>query len=409
MVDEGPLIALVGSAIPRDDDGNDAVDPDKAREARIREACKALGRALADARCRLVVYSSDRYFIEADVIAGYAEVAKTQHCIQFVRPESDDKNFAEQDHDRTRLLFDVRRHDSQDWEVSFYRSLGEVDGVIFVSGGSSTLIAGHVAMTLGRPIAPISAFGGTARKLRNHLVRVQSNLSQSELQALSEFDSDDAAVTIAAGLKRRCEEVAAARQKRDEEMQRLEATERQLALLQDAARLERHVRWGMMGFGVASLALLALGRDVDPSGSAAIVVFMALLAAGGGLGACLRLTRVPSAGNPSTAMVVGAIAGAVCSLSYMLPHWMSNPNNSFELGGVPSSRLWLLMTWLIALGGGLAADAVIDSLRRGGEKTAQELKPPPAPGAAPAAAGVAPARAAQDGRKRSAVRAKKGG
>ena len=122
MADEGPLIALVGSAIPRDDEGSRVADA--ALEAKIRGACKALGRALATAGCRLIVYSSDPFFIESDVVAGYAEIAaKTSGCIRFMRPENDHRNFAEQDDDRTRLLFHVQRDGSGDWEASFYQSL----------------------------------------------------------------------------------------------------------------------------------------------------------------------------------------------------------------------------------------------------------------------------------------------
>jgi hypothetical protein len=412
MADEGPLIALVGSAIPRDDQGGQVDDP--AREARIRAACMALGRALAGAGCRLLVYSSDPYFIEADVVAGYAAIAKTPGSIRFVRPEDDDRDFAEQGDKRTRPLFEVKRDDSQDWEVSFYRSLEEADGVLLLSGGSSTLIAGHVAMILGRPIAPIGAFGGMARKLRNHLVRVQSNVGQSEQEALSEFDGGDPAVAIVAGLKHRCEVVAAARRQKDEQAERLAAAhlagQEELAQLKNTRAMRRQVLQGTTAFGVISLVLLAIGLGLQPSGFFAYGLILIVLAAGGGVGACLRLTRTSSGSDPSTAMVVGPIAGALCSLSYVIPHWMSS-SASFELGKMLGG--WLVMIWLVAVGGGLAADAVIDSLRRGAEKHAQEVKPSLLAGAAPAAVGAAaaaeaaPAEATPDGRQKRAGRARK--
>ena len=40
---------------------------------------------------------------------------------------------------------------SRDWEVSFYRSLNDVDGLILLGGGRSTLIGGLVALGLGVP------------------------------------------------------------------------------------------------------------------------------------------------------------------------------------------------------------------------------------------------------------------
>lgn len=415
MADEGPLIALVGSAIPRDDRGKAIDDPKKENEAKIRTACKALGRELAATSCRLIVYSSDPRYIEADVVSGYAEIAKTPGCIQFVRPKDDHKNFTEQDRESTRLLFHVQRGGSPDWEGSFFQSLKQADGVLLVSGGVYTLVGGHVAMSLGRPVAPIGAFGGMAGELRNYLTNFPSNLTpelaDNEKQALSEFvERDDAAVTVVAGLKRRCEEVAASRRKRDEEEQQLkadlQAAQRQLAQRQNADQMERQVRWGAAVLGVMSLVLLVIGLGIQLSRVMSIALFMVVLATGGGLGACLRLTRPPSAGKPFTAMVFGAIAGAVFSLSYMLPHWMSNQTSNqadpFALGTTPSAQLRLVMTWLVALGGGLAADAVIDSLRRGAEQRALELNP--AAPAGPSAAGAKGEAAAPGGREKNTGR-----
>jgi hypothetical protein len=413
MADEGLHIALVGSAVPKDEQGSVIDDPAGAQERKIREACKALGRALAATGCRLIVYSSEPEFIEADIVGGYAETAKTPGSIRFVCPEDNNKKFVEQDHDRTRPLFHVERDGSRDWEMSFYQTLEQADGVILVCGGRSTLIAGHVAMILGRPIAPIGVFNGAARKLRNHLVQIDPDLPQVEKQALSEFDSGDAALVVVSGLRRRCEALAESRRQADEALQQLKADQQQLAQLKSAERDERDVRRGAILFGLVSAVLLVAGLGVELSRVVSIALFMAVLAAGGGLGACLRLTRPPGAGKPSTAIVFGAIAGAVFSLSYMVPHWMSSSTSGqadpFTLGTTPSASLRLVMTWLVALGGGLAADAVIDSLRSAADRRAQsaKLELPAAPSVAGAvrAGGAAGAAAAPATRKKNKGRA----
>ncbi len=49
--------------------------------------------------------------------------------------------------------------------MSFYQSLNEVDGVLLIGGGNSTMIAGLVAMGRGIAMLAAAAFGGKAAEV----------------------------------------------------------------------------------------------------------------------------------------------------------------------------------------------------------------------------------------------------
>jgi hypothetical protein len=60
-------------------------------------------------------------------------------------------------------LFERRADKTGQWEVSFYRSLADSDGLILLGGAYSTSIAGQVALGARIPILAIERTGGSAR------------------------------------------------------------------------------------------------------------------------------------------------------------------------------------------------------------------------------------------------------
>lgn len=156
----GFTVAIIGS-----------IDPQRSKDLGLRgldEAAKAaveLGRELANAQMRIMVYSSDAAFIEPAVVRGYIQSGKfAPNSIEVRYPfDSKQPSFPEQaDHSGA---FDFRVSTSRDWEVAFYQSMLDADAVIAIGGGNSTLIAGVIAIGLGRPVVAISGFGGAAAKL----------------------------------------------------------------------------------------------------------------------------------------------------------------------------------------------------------------------------------------------------
>lgn len=148
-----------------------SIDPRRAGELGVRaldDAGKAaidIGRELAKAQMRIMVYSSDPAFVEPSVVRGYIQSGvSAPNSVEVRYPfESQQPSFPEQtDHSG---VFDFRISTSRDWEVAFYQSLLDADAVVAIGGGNSTLIAGVIAIALGRPIVALSGFGGAAAKL----------------------------------------------------------------------------------------------------------------------------------------------------------------------------------------------------------------------------------------------------
>src|ERR1700674_1899402 len=114
-----PIIAIVGN-----------VNTDPAAPA----AAESLGRELAKAGLRILVYSSGVDFLEGRIVRGYiaSRMAK-QSSIRVRYPlHSQKPDFPEQQTNSE--VFDWRPDSSQDWEISFYQSLAEVDGALLMGG-----------------------------------------------------------------------------------------------------------------------------------------------------------------------------------------------------------------------------------------------------------------------------------
>jgi hypothetical protein len=108
-------------------------------------------------------------------------------------------------------IFDWRPDHSPDWEISFYQSLNDVDGIVLLGGGGSTMIAGLVAIGHRIAILSLAAFGGKAADVWNVLRPGRDLPSADEISLMARpgWDSDLAAECVAAlnnQLVRRTEE-----------------------------------------------------------------------------------------------------------------------------------------------------------------------------------------------------------
>jgi len=157
--DTRPLVAIVGSA---------RSDISGSKEKAARQACEDLGRALARAGWRIAVYSDDEVFIEPHLVRGYvAEGGAGEHSIVCYYPQGAGIAFPERSQHRE--LFTDRMDATSDWEVSFYRSLSDTNGILILGGASSTLIAGHISMTRHLPSVAVAEFGGAGTKLWSYM------------------------------------------------------------------------------------------------------------------------------------------------------------------------------------------------------------------------------------------------
>jgi hypothetical protein len=153
---QSPLIAIVGSA-----DRTRQYEPEVDTTAAVAIA-REIGRELSKQGCRLLVYGSK--FIEAQAVKGFADAKPRSNKLIIVRrPQNQASVFSEE---KTHpALFEYQLDTSDEWEVSFYRSLTSSDGVVLLGGGLSTLIAGQVAIGARIPLVAIAQSGGAARKV----------------------------------------------------------------------------------------------------------------------------------------------------------------------------------------------------------------------------------------------------
>src|SRR5687768_5027028 len=108
-----PIVAVFGSARPE-------IVGSKEEEART--ACVELGSELAKQGWSIAVYSSDKTLIEADIVQGFiSQGTGSDGSITCYYPRGANISFPEMASHSA--LFRAVIDPSDDWEVSFYRSL----------------------------------------------------------------------------------------------------------------------------------------------------------------------------------------------------------------------------------------------------------------------------------------------
>jgi hypothetical protein len=215
-------IAVLGSIDPsRTDLGLRNLD-------QAQQVLHEMGRALADKGCGVVVYSSDLTFIEPHIVKGYVESGKATdgsirvlYSRRMVKPQ-----FPE--HQREARCFQFHIDENESWEVSFYRSLYDVDGLILMGGGQSTFAAGIIATTRRTPLIVLDGFGGSASRVWELLNPSECpSVLKEEKSAMAEVDASPAwANRMVAGLLAQKDRLAKAT--RDQEMQRQQRLRRLL-------------------------------------------------------------------------------------------------------------------------------------------------------------------------------------
>jgi hypothetical protein len=94
-----------------------------------------------------------------------------------------------------------------DWQASFFRSVGQADGVIMLGGGWSTLTIGYIALGLQLPVLTIAPFGGAAHKVWA-AIRPEADLPSLEEHRMlgspwTDYKLKDAVDALYAQLERR--------------------------------------------------------------------------------------------------------------------------------------------------------------------------------------------------------------
>lgn len=151
-----------------------------------------------------MVFSDDTAFIEHAVVRGYLAAAKKRrdrNSKVIVRAPQREMSKIPIDS----ALIEHQPDTSDEWEVSFYRSLFSADGVLLMGGGRSTHIAGILALTNGIPLVPLAAFGGSTTLIWSKMKAFQQNVADADIALLGRQWGSNSARNIVDVLNRQYE------------------------------------------------------------------------------------------------------------------------------------------------------------------------------------------------------------
>jgi hypothetical protein len=325
-------------------------DLDEEKAAAAKAAGKVLGAELAKAGFGLVVYFSNEKSLEPYVVSGYlSALTDGAGAIRVRYPESQ----------RGQVKFEgetgIFNHDvfpGQDWEAPFYRSLAEDEGVhavLFVAGGTSTLIAGQIAVARRLPIVAVDQFGGSAAKIWNQLAQASPNKQRHSWGTRP-------AETFVKNLKDESDAVAARRK---------EARRREQIL--NTLVGQRHKAGYAAGAFISLLATLFFGMVYTPIPSVYPFVMLAGLIAAGATGALVRLVLWgPQENDPRVSLLLGSVAGFVVGLAYLIPQWIGAPGVLAPKAEnvTATDKIQFASAILVALSAGVGFDTVFSRLQK---------------------------------------------
>jgi hypothetical protein len=342
-----PVIAVIGGLWSLD----------SAHQAAAKSAAQLVGAELAKHGFRLTVYFSNEESLEPHVVSGYVAAARKHAAptasiiVRYAESQRGQIRFNEE---ATKPdLFEHRLFPGQDWEAPFYRSLAEddgVDAVLLLGGATSTLIAGQVAIARRLPMLAIDTFGGSAAKIWNQLALASHEEPRHSWGTRS-------AEAFVARLKQECVTAAA---------QRIEARRREIFFATATALRQRSVY-----IAVAFAALLtAFFFGVVHTPIIAVYPFIMLvgLVSAGATGAVARITRSSDicSKDPLTSLLLGAIAGFVVGLAYLIPQWVGAPGVLLPEATVVTAtdKIRFTSAVLVALSAGVGFDTVFNRMQR---------------------------------------------
>ncbi|WP_459647038.1 hypothetical protein [Kitasatospora sp. Ki12] len=309
-------------------------------------AAEEIGAALAVRGCELMVYSSSPAFLEHHVVTGYLAGAPISARSIRVRPPFDHPRIDFAQMDQHEEAFEVRHEAGEDWEVAFYRSLSEVQGIVLIGGGRTTLVTAMVGLAFEIPLAPVATFGGGARKAWETLGRVRNQATEDEISDLGAGwrpGSGERVVEILLEQHRR----RLTQQRQREEGRRSQARRAGLGLLVGTVML------------LAALATIPLTYATTGSASLNLTALIlgSLLAA---ISGAITRTSVDRGGDWYRASALGMAAGAVAFLLFVTAQLATSPD---ILAG-PGARRLLFFVVSVGFIAGFTSDAVYAKLRQ---------------------------------------------
>lgn len=359
-------IAIVGSC-----------DPAREGELKLRnmpraaEAGEAIGHALAKRGYHLIVYSSDPHYFEVDVVRGYAKVVEAEpDCIEVRYSASADSvpAFAEQKDGDPR--FRPNPDSNENWEYAFYQSIPEVDGMILLGGGHSTLVAGIVTLGHKKPIVACAAFGGAARDVWHALGNQGNpNVKEDIAQMATEGWSLAFGEKMVAILARQFEKLQLEQEKQ------VEAEQLRIAQLVASRKSENRL---VNDHVIVSLFSLALGiftfiytvamPDIGGRWWSVLMLISAVFTGVTGAATSVVYDKVIAGKNRLLqpvyiTILLGAVAGFAAAVLFILAQAFANPSAQGTAAQPVQYDRLILYTSIVGLVAGLTFENVFTRLR----------------------------------------------
>jgi hypothetical protein len=328
--------AIVGGANPEPPS-----DPPIAVEV-ANESAKVLGAELARRGHEIIVY--DPRYIEGALVAGYVSAAKRRRKPSIlVRQPHLEAPILFPEEKTYGYLFERRADTTDQWEVSFYRSLWEADGVILIGGRNSTLSAGQSAIGARIPLLALDRTGGAASTVWKTIAPGLDLPSSDEHARMSHAPPDEIA-------RRWVDDLESQRRRR---------------YAVESGPIRGQAVVSFLLFLLAVTCSLASYLAPFPAELFALrpALLVAAMLLAGGAGGTIRMVFEKRYGTgplvpPSLAvtLALGTMAGGVAGLLYLV----SQPG---EVSLVPpgGSRLASIIA-IVSFVGGLTADAVFRKL-----------------------------------------------
>jgi hypothetical protein len=332
---------------------------DQGSAAAAKDEGKVIGAELAKAGFGLVVYFSNDESLEPHVVSGY--LAALNDGVDMIRVR-----YAESQRGKVRFneqtsreeLFDPRLFPGQDWEMPFYQSLAEeegVDAVLLLGGATSTLIAGQIAVARRLPILAVDKFGGSAAKIWNQLAQASPEKHHYS------WGTRPAAAFVEQ-LKSECAAVAARRRE----------SRRREKVLATITSLRQQTIYATGAFVLLLIALF-FGMVYPPFPPAYPFLMFAGLISAGATGALVRaVVRGAGENDPRSSLLLGSVAGFVVGLAYLIPQWVGAPGPLAPKVDTISAtdKIQFASAVLVAISAGVGFDTVFSRLQKQAEDAA---------------------------------------
>jgi hypothetical protein len=360
-----PSIVVVGSV----DTGREYRPPLQGSQTG-RQACQQLGRELRRCGFEVVAFSADPAFVEIDVVKGYVddEPGKRRNRRGVVTIRGPRSRIAQFPWPQSiSVSMRMEPDPTEEWEVSFYRSVLQADGLIVIGGGRSTRTAGVVAMSQRVPLVAVAAFGGGAALVWENLSKVRNDATTEDLDAMGRPWSDESARELVASLRHQAQ--------------------RRLASMRDGGQTDRRAARirglrgliGVVALGLAASGIVVAAPEKSAGFSLAVVLAAPVLAAIGG--AMLR-DAAETVRYPFWSAARGLGAGLMSSMLYVASQLLTTPDLLDHL----DARRLLWFTIPLGMAAGTAFELIYDRLHRsrllelaGLADPAAVLDQPPAP------------------------------